>query len=193
LTLRERNRARTRAEIRRQALTLFREQGYAATTVEQIAKAAEVSQSTFFRHFANKEELVLRDDYDPALIACFDAQPPEMGPLEALRVSMRDVLGSLSPELQQLEFDRHRLIMATPELRGPILQDLANNVGLFADLIAKRVGRPASDFEVRNLAGAVLGVVQTALLDNVDEGDDPMSFLARIERAVAHLDAGLPL
>jgi AcrR family transcriptional regulator len=192
VTLRERNRARTRAEIRRQALALFRDQGYAATTVEQIAKASEVSQSTFFRHFASKEELILRDDYDPALIACFDGQPPEMGPLEALRVSMRTVLGDLPEELQEQELERHRLIMATPELRRAILDELATNVLLFAELIGRRVGRPADDFEVRNLAGAVLGVVQTAMLTGVDE-DKPMFYLERIERALKHLEAGLPL
>ena len=192
MTLRERNRARTRAEIRRQALALFRDQGYAATTVEQIAKASEVSQSTFFRHFASKEELILRDDYDPALIACFDGQPPEMGPLEALRVSMRTVLGDLPEELQEQELERHRLIMATPELRRAILEELATNVLLFAELIGRRVGRPADDFEVRNLAGAVLGVVQTAMLTGVDD-DKPMLYLERIEHALKHLEAGLPL
>jgi len=192
VTLRERNRARTRAEIRKQALALFREQGYAQTTVEQIARAAEVSQSTFFRHFASKEELVLRDDYDAALITAFEAQPAEMSPLDALRVSMRQILGELSKEDQDQEFERHRLIMATPELRGPILEEMANTVELVAELFGKRVGRPASDFAVRNLAGAVLGVVQTAMLADVD-GDDPMSFLDRMERALEHLEAGLPL
>ena len=66
--LRELKKARTRAEIQRQALLLFQQQGYAATTVEQIAAAAEVSQSTFFRYFPSKEHVVLYDDYDPILI-----------------------------------------------------------------------------------------------------------------------------
>src|SRR5262249_44921406 len=79
-SLRERKKAKTRAAIQQHALRLFREQGYAATTVEQIAAAAEISPSTFFRYFPTKEDVVLYDDLDPLLIAAFDAQPPELSP-----------------------------------------------------------------------------------------------------------------
>ena len=72
-SLRERKKARTRASLREHALRLFREQGYQATTVEQIAAAAEVSPSTFFRYFPTKEDLVLQDDMDTRLLDAFAA------------------------------------------------------------------------------------------------------------------------
>src|SRR5919198_3405569 len=85
LGLRERKKARTRAAIREHALRLFREQGYEATTVEQIAEAAEVSPSTFFRYFPTKEDVVMVDDIDPMMVAAFNAEPPDTPPLRALR------------------------------------------------------------------------------------------------------------
>jgi len=73
--LRERKKARTRASLREHALRLFGEQGYHATTVEQIAAAAEVSPSTFFRYFPTKEDLVLQDDMDTRMVEALERQP----------------------------------------------------------------------------------------------------------------------
>ena len=74
--LRERKKARTRATIQACALRLFREQGYDATTIEQIIEAADVSETTFFRYFPTKEDVALDEGYDPMLIEAFQAQPP---------------------------------------------------------------------------------------------------------------------
>ena len=102
-SLRERKKARTRASLREHALRLFREQGYPATTVEQIAAAAEVSPSTFFRYFPTKEDVVIQDDMDTRLFAAFDRQPPALGTVAALRASLREVAASFTPEeMEQL-------------------------------------------------------------------------------------------
>jgi len=96
--LRERKKARTRASVQTIALNLFSRQGYDATTIEQIATLAEISESTFFRYFPTKEHLVISDDLDPLLIETFKSLPPEIGVFEALRYSLRKTFGDLSLE-----------------------------------------------------------------------------------------------
>ena len=98
-------------------MRLFREQGWEQTTIEQIAEAAEVSPSTFFRYFPTKEEVVLQDDYDDLMVEAFRAQPPELTPLQAMRKALREVLGSLTPREREEEDERLRLSREVPELR----------------------------------------------------------------------------
>src|SRR5258708_12950629 len=117
--LRERKKARTRAAIREHALRLFREQGYDATTVEQIAEAAEVSPSTFFRYFPTKEDVVLQDEYDELIVEAFRAQPPELTPLQAMRAALHEVIGHLSPRDHAEEDERLQLSPQVPQLRAP--------------------------------------------------------------------------
>ncbi len=75
-----RKKAKTRAVIQRRALRLFHDQGYKATTVEQIAEAAEVSPSTFFRYFRTKEDVFLYDPFDPVLIEAVQLSRPTCPP-----------------------------------------------------------------------------------------------------------------
>ena len=96
--LRERKKAKTRAAIQHEALRLFRERGYEATTVDHIAEAVEISPSTFFRYFRAKEDLVLTDDYDPLILEAIRAQPAELTPVSAVRSGLRKVFGTLSGE-----------------------------------------------------------------------------------------------
>src|SRR5690348_1119169 len=83
--LRERKKQKTRWLIQEHALRLFNEQGYEQTTVDQIAAAAEISPSTFFRYFKTKEDVVLEDEYDPLLLRLLATAPAELHPVTALR------------------------------------------------------------------------------------------------------------
>ena len=189
--LRERKKARTRRAIRDHAMRLFLEQGYAATTVEQIAEAAEVSPSTFFRYFPTKEDVVLADDIDPIAFESFQGQPAELSALAALRASVKDVFGNLSEQDWELERNRQQLIASEPELRASVLLRLSESLDMFAEQIAKRVGRDPGDFEVRNFAGVVLGTALTAFNEGLDR--TMPSYLEIIDRALEHLERGLPL
>jgi AcrR family transcriptional regulator len=189
--LRERKKAKTRAAIQRHALRLFHEQGYSATTVDQIAAAAEISQSTFFRYFPTKEATVLYDAFDPILVAAALAQPAELSPLAALRATVDTIREQITGEAWEAERRRQLLVFREPELRSAIMDQFAEGLDLLADLAARRTGRPADDFETRNWAGAVVGVIMAAFLGAA--ADPEADTLVVLDRAVAHLEAGLPL
>jgi AcrR family transcriptional regulator len=189
--LRERKKARTRAAIQRHALRLFDEQGYSATTVDQIAAAAEISPSTFFRYFPTKEATVLYDPFDPVLIEAAVAQSPELSPIGALRATMTFIREQLPAGEWDRERQRQRLVFREPELRSAVMEKFAEGIDLLAGLAARRTGRAVDDFEVRNWAGAVVGVVLAAFLGAAS--DPEADTLVIIDQAVAHLDAGLPL
>jgi AcrR family transcriptional regulator len=189
--LRWRKRAKTHAAIQQQALRLFREQGYAATTVEQIAEAAEVSPSTFFRYFPTKEDVALWDEFDPMLFEAFRAQPAGSSPIQALRGALRAVFTGLTAEEWAQHRERMALILSVPELRSAALNQFTEMVPVLAGLVAERVARPADEFAVRTFAGAVIGVLMSVMLAAAE--DPTADLLALIDAAMAYLEAGLPL
>jgi AcrR family transcriptional regulator len=192
--LRERKKAKTRASIREHALRLFREQGYAATRVEQIAEAAEVSPATFYRYFPTKEDVVLQDDLDVLAFEAMENQPADLSPLAAVRAAMAEAL----PKFTEEERDRFRettaLTHEVPEIRARALDEFARTIDLFAAAMARRTGREPGDFAVRALAGAVFGVIIAITLPTL--GQEPVEIddlFATIDKGLALLEAGLPL
>ncbi len=190
--LRERKKARTRASIREHALRLFREQGYHATTVEQIAEAAEVSPSTFFRYFPTKEDVVIQDDMDAIAITAYERQPAELSPIAAFRAAWAETYASLSEEeMAQLE-ETSAMTMAIPELRARAVDELSRTIDVIAEATARRTGHDPGDFAVRNLVGAIIGVILSATMPWAQDHHTSDTF-ARVDAALAHLEAGLPL
>jgi AcrR family transcriptional regulator len=200
--LRERKKARTRASLREHALRLFREQGYHETTVEQIAAAAEVSPSTFFRYFPTKEDVVLQDDMDSRMIEALARQPRELSPIAAVRGAMRETWNSFTPlEWEQLR-EGGRLSMEVPEIRARTMNEFSRLINAFAEAIASRTGHRPDDVRVRVLAGAIIGVLMSVFLPEHLQAEAGADFDShafgpeagvRIDEALALLEAGLPL
>jgi AcrR family transcriptional regulator len=188
--LRERKKAKTRAAIRQHAFRLFREQGYEATTVEQIAEAAEVSHSTFFRYFPTKEDVVLQDDMELLWIDALRAQPPGMPPIAALRASLHDAFASLSADDLAKIRETTDFALSVPAVRARMLDELARTIQVMATAIAERTGRNPDDFEVRTLVGAALGV---AISSWFTAHGDMERFMSDYARALELLLTGLPL
>jgi len=193
--LRERKKARTRASLREHALRLFREQGYHATTVEQIAAAAEVSPSTFFRYFPTKEDLVLQDDMDTRMIEALERQPAGLGPVAAARAAAREVFASYTAADLDLISENAALTVTVPEIRARAMDEFARTISVISEALAKRAGRPADDLTVRTTAGAIVGVIMSITLP-WDGWSDPQNMaetFGRIDTALGLLEVGLPL
>ncbi|MFJ2898232.1 TetR/AcrR family transcriptional regulator [Streptomyces sp. NPDC087218] len=192
LGLRERKKLRTRIAIRQAACRLIAEQGYEATTVEQIAEAAEVSPSTVFRYFPAKEDIVLADEYGPVLEAALLRRPAGEPPLESLRHVLTEtfaaVLATDEEELRQ----RARLIVEVPAVRARMTESMSDTAGTLAAALASRAGRAPDDLTVRVSVAAVLGALREVTLywcEHDREGD----LVAMIGRALDDLENGLSL
>jgi AcrR family transcriptional regulator len=188
--LRERKKQKTRWAIQEHALRLFAEQGYDATTIDQIAAAAEVSPSTFFRYFPTKEDLVIADEYDAVLVEGLRSQPPEVPALRAVRAVMGETLRQMGPEEQARVWERTRLTMAVPALRARSLENFLTTTRVMREALGQRVGRNPDDLELRVLAGAVVGALVAALelWVELDQGE---GFAEIVDSTLAQLEAGL--
>jgi AcrR family transcriptional regulator len=192
-SLRERKKARTRAAIREHALRLFREQGYDATTVEQIAAAAEVSPSTFFRYFPTKEDVIVQDGFDDRMFEAFDRQPPSLSPVAALRAAMRETVATFTPA-EWAEFQEMSAIgMSHPQVRARMIDEMARMMETAAGMVGKRTGRSPADMAVRVYAGAVIGAIMAVMgPEAYSEGTVDAEAFGRIDEALAILEPSLP-
>lgn len=190
--LRERKKARTRAAIRTEAMRLFRERGYAATTIEQIAAAADISPATFFRYYPTKEDVVLQDDFDVLMPEAVETQPPSLGPIAAVRATFTQALSPMGPvELSRLQ-ETIELSASVPEIRARAADEFTRTIEVLAGPLARRAGRPPDDPAVRHVAGAMIGVIWAATMVP-PISSDPAELVERIDAALAHLEEGLPL
>ncbi|BBX72070.1 TetR/AcrR family transcriptional regulator [Mycolicibacterium psychrotolerans] len=157
--LRERKKWQTRQAIRREALRLFTEQGFANTTVEQIAEAADVSPRTFYRYFGVKEAVLISADHSPLIVAAFVAAPRHLTPVAAYQYAVSEVFGSLSDEDREDDLIGQQLLYQVPEAHGLIYAEFIKLINLITDALQERPDAPADEAERCVLAGAMVGVI----------------------------------
>jgi len=166
---RQRKKTATRDRIRASALLLFREQGYDATTVEQIAAAAGVSHMTFFRYFPAKEDVALADSYDP-LIAGLLRQTPASWPLgDRIRTALLQGLRQIYDTDRDTLLAQNKLIISTPALRERLW---AGQIAT-QQLILEAVGDARPSLQARVTVAACLAAASTAVLSWVENDGNP--------------------
>jgi AcrR family transcriptional regulator len=108
-----------RERLERAALALFLEQGYDATTVAGIADQAGLTKSTFFRHFADKRE-VLFGGQDQLITLMTDAvtqAPPGASATRCVLAALEAAGRAFTPERHELAGQRRQVIAANSELQ----------------------------------------------------------------------------
>jgi AcrR family transcriptional regulator len=150
-SLRERKKLATRRSIRRVALGLIAERGFAHVTVEDIAEAADISPRTFFNYFPSKEAALFGADHErtEGLRQRLLDQPLDVAPLDALRAALVGEACAVAEELDELGGDpgawlaRMKAANVDPHLRAAQAAHMAAVERVLAGALAERLGTEA--------------------------------------------------
>ncbi|WP_030181292.1 TetR family transcriptional regulator [Streptomyces violaceorubidus] len=196
--LRELKKRRTRDLLLRSALELFTERGYEETTVDDIAEAADVSQRTFFRYFASKEEAAFFVSRlaESHFVDAVRARPPEEAPLDALRGALAEswsTIGEAVERLVPLELHMrfYRVIESTPALLAAHLRRATELEEEIARVVARREGLDLDADPRPRVAVAVFGAVMR-VTERIWSAREDASLAALRDLTAAYLDQVAP-
>jgi AcrR family transcriptional regulator len=152
--------AEARNRLEQAALELYSERGYDQTTAADIAACAGVTARTFFRHFADKREVLFNTEasLQQEMARALAAVPADTPPLVAVLQAFRSMAPGLETSRQQAR-QRHRVIAETPALQERELAKSAAMSAVVADALRNR--------GVPDWQATLLAQVSTAVLGHV--------------------------
>jgi AcrR family transcriptional regulator len=159
--LRARKRQQTRERLTRAAMALFLERGFEATTLDDIATAADISRRSFFHYFASKEDVVFawHEDSMTALIAAVAARPASESMLTAAENAIFAMVRQLEPgeamAIAKLKHDNPAL-----QARDQVKYEMLERA--LADALIKRTGHRSTDHE--RLQARLVAMVTTGAM-----------------------------
>jgi AcrR family transcriptional regulator len=198
--LRERKKQQTRQAIHDAAMRLFAERGFEATTIAEIAAAADISPRTFFAYFPSKEEVVFAK-FEPAF-EDFDRTMTERAPgttaLEALRTWIGRAAKEYTGDTDAARLEA-RLRHESPAVAACDLQHMRQFEERFAAAVGEDLGEPADALRPRLVAAAAVAALQAsshhadAILESDPEAAEAMMAdpAPLIDDALRFLEAGL--
>jgi AcrR family transcriptional regulator len=163
----QRSRQAMFAEITSIAMSLFLDQGFEQTTIDQIASTAGISRRSFFRYFGTKEDIVLGDLANRGELVrdALEQVPPAVGPWDALREAL-DAVDAISVE-PGVTLKIAKMMYGTPSLRSRSIEKHLHWQSLLVPDIRRRLGIAESD--VTNPVPAAIVASAIACLDVAGE------------------------
>ena len=192
--LRERKKEQTRRAIEDAAYALFAERGYQATTVADIAEAADVAPRTFFAYFPSKED-VLFADFDAtatALAALLRDRAPGETTFDALRAWVAEMLPELEAQ-DDREALRHRLCEEHDAIAAHERHLMGRIEEIIAESVAADLGDDPGALRPRMVAAATIAALMAMRPDD-PESEPTLSRqekLARLDEALEFLSGGI--
>jgi AcrR family transcriptional regulator len=190
--LRERKKQRTRELIASAALDLFGRQGYHATTVAEIAAAAEVSERTVFTYFPTKEDILFSDHavFARRLASALHERAPGASALDTLRDFVVENLSAIdaSSRMRWEIVSRDEQLLSHQRARQVELGDS------IASAVAEELGEAADDFRLQLVTSAVIAAVMAVYEHRNSvrsQTASPAQAVAVIDEAIAFLRGGL--
>ena len=147
-----------RGRLREAALELYGEHGFDRTTVAQIAQRADLTERTFYRHFADKREVVFSGEVHRVLVSTIAGAPASMTPIQAVTEAL-NAAGAVLGERRDTTRRRQAVIAANPALRQHEQIKYATLAVELADALRGRGVEPSS---ARLAAEAGVAVFRTA-------------------------------
>jgi TetR/AcrR family transcriptional regulator, regulator of mycofactocin system len=185
---RERKKQRTREHIVDAAFRLFAERGYAATTVADIAAAADIAPRTFFSYFPSKEEVVFHD-FDAlfaSLREAIEGRPEGVTAIDALREWVSQALPVEHEETPEAHL-RKRMCIDEPALAAHQQHLLSKLEDILRDGVARDLGEPADGLRPRLVAAAAVAAMSS--LDATPGGKSER--MALLDDALVFLRGGV--
>ena len=166
------------------AITLFDEQGYDATTVAEIAERAGLTKRTFFRHFADKREVLFSgsEELEGRWVEAVASAPPDTTPLAAVTAGF-DALAEMFEERHAFARVRAQIVAANPELQERELIKLQRLAAGLAEALRAR-GISSNEAILASQAGVT--VFHVAFARWVGQ-DDPAAFRPLMEESLVQL------
>ncbi len=166
------------------AIELFDEQGYEATTVAEIAERAGLTKRTFFRHFADKREVLFNgsQELQRLWVEGMNAAPADASALAVVTDGL-DPVAEMFAERHAFARKRAQIVVANPELQERELIKLQTLAGALAAALGQR-GVSADEATLAAQAGVT--VFHVAFGRWVGQ-DDPRAFRRLIDASLAQL------